>query len=282
MKRILITTTLLIFFFTAFSSDYKRIGVSIHKTTILSFDSPIRIVDVGNKNPVYEYINSILKLTAISTNFKETSLFVQTDDGLYEFVLYYEENPKDVLHIITVEDALKVVGKTADKKPSISEGLQKNKNTEVEEPKADDFKTLSHQVAVKSDYTIGEPHYHSSVLFQSGGLYIHGDYMYLKVNITNKSDIPIDIDYTKFQIETKKGGMRKKDVEIVPLLPYDFIYNGAIKRIEANQTLTQVYIFNKFTISSDQRFISELWEKNGARIVQFFLSNKEIIKAKSF
>ena len=89
------------FLFISFSSIsqqliQKRLKISDAKTTFLIFDDKVDYFDIGSGDIGLKHTEkkNIIKLKAITTNFRETNLTVMTSNGhYYSFLLNYSANP---------------------------------------------------------------------------------------------------------------------------------------------------------------------------------------------
>lgn len=78
----------------SFSQKIDTIGVSYNKTVVLIFENPIIADDIGSENVIISRDREVLKIAATIKAFQETTLFVETKDGYYSFILVYDENQK--------------------------------------------------------------------------------------------------------------------------------------------------------------------------------------------
>lgn len=109
------------------------------------------------------------------------------------------------------------------------------------------------------------------------GLFIHDNIMYLRVSISNKTNINYDIDQLRFYIRDQKKAKRTatQELEINPLY-----IKGDTSVIAGETERVFVYAVPKFTIPDKKYLTIELMEKNGGRHLKIKVRNKTIVLAK--
>ncbi len=236
--------------------------INCSKTTNIIFPYAIISVDRGSKDLLAqkaEGVENVLQIKAAKQNFFQTNLTVITADGrLNSFIVDYANNPF-VLNLSLAANKYK---------DSSSVLLETVNQAEVQhyirlalesKDKVRDIKDKRFGICIKLN-----------------GLFVHDDVIYLRVSITNKTNINYDIDQLRFYIRDKKKAKRtsSQEIELKPLYAEDYC------AIVAGQTeKTFVYAFPKFTIP-DKKFLAiELMEKNGGRHMKLAIQNKRIVQA---
>lgn len=245
----------------AFSQEHiDTVNVTLRKTTSIVFSYPIVNVDRGSSDVIAQKVkgaNNTLQLKASRGYFPETNVTVITDDGrLHHFYIHYDDSPSTQILFI-----------------------DKNGNhVQFEDRKtALQFETAIDQIF--NDRSSGSIRKKSKFKVQlvAKAIYVQEDVIYLKIHISNHSNISYDIESIRFFVRDKKKVKRTaaQEIEINPLYT-----STDVSFITGNETVTKVYALQKFTIADAKTFDIELCEKSGGRNLKLRLTNHAIIQAR--
>lgn len=241
-----------------------RLAITYYKTTNLIFPYPIKSVDRGSKDILVQKakdVENILQIKAGKLHFTETNLTVITTDGkLYSYILNYEDTPA-VINIIFDSKVQR------DPETFFSDGGF----NEAE------MKTDAESIIRAEKFLRGIRNEMYGVNLQLEGIYINQEVIYLRIRVSNQTNINYDINQFRFFIRDQKKSKRTttQEIEIYPL----HIYNDA-SVIEGQSGQLFVFAVPKFTIP-DKKFLAiQLMEKNGGRNLKLSIHNKTIVKAK--
>ncbi len=274
----------------AFSEKVDTIEVAFDKTVFLYFDAGIKgDPDLGHPDLIGEVKGSKLSLrSAVGKGFPETNVFVETETGAYVFVCVYKKLPKKLLYQISTEEAaivfsnqekvyengkevsdnagkgVKDIFENGSKKGAIAMDWKKNliKDSEYILSKRNE----EHEIGVQSN----------KLIFSLGNMFVNDKYMYFKVDMKNLSYIKYDIDFLKFVVRNKKGSIRKNAVQDEEKIPA-FVYNNEIKVVDGKESISKVFVFEKFTMDPKESFHFEIWEVLGDRKVEFKISSNKVL-----
>ncbi|WP_256009459.1 conjugative transposon protein TraN [Desertivirga xinjiangensis] len=116
---------------------------------------------------------------------------------------------------------------------------------------------------------------HKKLEAELNQVYSVGDYIFLDVSYSNKTNLPFQIDEARFKIEDKKitKATNSQSIEITPVL--SLFPNSKFKRYYRN-----VFVFKKFTYPGSKILNVSLTEKQiSGRNVQLKIPYKEILEA---
>jgi len=270
-------------------SQLDTLEVGLSTTVNLIFDSKIVKHHLGSgsyvennvqvQDVLIDYSGERMSLTARIEEFETTNLFVETENGFFDFVLVYKVWPSKRLFPIGIESA------QLQKKVKISSDEQREKLVEVRSVKQrDTLAILAKEVFDKSHVKnpdIGE--IVDKMTYYVNGIYIDNEYLFIRVTIHNEGNIKFDLGLEAFYLKEVEGRSTKKTAKAAPI-PYDVLYtfNEDVKVVNKKEKLTKVYVFKKFTIDEDRYFSVELWEAEGKgkRNVELKIPGKEILSAK--
>lgn len=247
--------------------------VSDQKTTHLVFPFPVTYVDLGNPGLIASKATgaeNIVRVKAASTSFPEANMTVLTSGGkLYMFLVNYQHDPR-VLSLDMGSAAGEGNGEA-----TASTGGAILSNSPIPQGSLDAY---SIEALKRGGSSASESANQLSV--RAGKVGYQQETLFFPLHVANKSNVTYDVDFVKFYIQDKQVARRTAEqaLELAPI----YVYQGAAKKIEANGTLDQVYIFKKFTIPEQKQLVIEVYEKGGGRNVKLKLSNSDLLKAHSF
>lgn len=248
-----------------------KMEVTYDKTSHLIFPTAIRYVDLGSEYLIAgkaEDAENVLRIKASVRAFEpETNFSVITNDGrFYSFNVYYSSYP-DVLSydLLTMQKAVdKANGndvlfeELGNNSPSLA-GLL------LETIYKKDKRIVKH-IGAKS----------FGIQFILKGIYIHNGKYYFHTELTNKTNVPFQIDFVNFKVVDKKVAKRTvvQEHPMIPLRTYK-----PLTEIAGQTTEQNVFLLDQFTIADDKVLLIEIFEKNGGRQQTLQVENSDLIKA---
>lgn len=252
-----------------FNHDTMQIGaghlaVTYAKTTNLLFPYPIKSVDRGSLDILVQKANgveNVLQVKAARPDFEETNLTVVTSDGsLYHYLVNYNVLPNSFDIRVMDSGAFRQPGVvfTPDATNSEIQSLSEKVNTRQRSL----HKPFDDKYDIRMDVK---------------GIYVHGDVLYLQLQLRNNAAVNYTVQSLRFYIRDKKRAKRTatQELEINPLYT---LGEHAVIRDHSEQTVTVALL--KFTIPDKKQCVVQLMEANGGRHLEFRLGNKDILKAR--
>ncbi|MFG0592223.1 conjugative transposon protein TraN [Myroides odoratimimus] len=246
-----------------------EIELTQNKTTHILFPSSIEYVDLGSSEIIankVEATSNVLRLKTIKEDISPTNFTVITNDGkYYSFNAIYKVQPTQLSYDLTKfekqnskqqsEVLFKDLSKTA---PSLADLLMKaiiKKNKKELNIKS---KNYGVEARLKSIYT------------QDGKLYFH-------ISISNKNNLPYEVDYVSFKIKDRRT-TKRTTIQEVALKPIRSYSNS--QTINSQSKQDNVFMLDQFTLSEKQVLLIEVNEKNGVRSQVLKVKSMEFFKAK--
>lgn len=249
-----------------------RMDVTYDKTSHLIFPAAIRYVDLGSEFLIAgkaDNAENVLRVKATVKDFEqETNFSVITDDGrFYSFDAYYSSCPEVMSYdLLTMQ-------KSADKgngKDVLFEELGNNSPS---------LAGLLLETIYKRDKRIVK-HIGSKsfgIQFTLKGIYIHEGKYYFHTELTNKTNVPFQIDFINFKVVDKKIAKRTvvQEKTMMPLRIYK-----PLDEIGGKSTEKNVFMLDQFTIADDKILLIEIFEKNGGRQQTLQVENSDLVRAR--
>lgn len=240
------------------------IEVTFAKTVHILFPSGIKYVDLGSPNLIAgkaDGANNVLRVKATVEDFNgDTNFSVITEDGnFFSFTARYADEPE----YLSIEMKNNADGNT---EPVFLKELG-NENPALV------------QMIMRSIYTgnvkrlrhLGCSKYNLQTVIK--GIYVYNELFYFLVEITNKSNVPFDVDYISFKLVDKKSIKRTAQQE-TPLVPIRS-YNEQ-NCVAGNSTVRTVFALKKFTFDDTKIMLIEWMEKGGGRHQLIRLDSQDI------
>jgi len=243
--------------------ENKNLAISYSKTTSLIFPFSITSVDRGSQDVLAQKargVENVLQVKAGRKQFPETNLTVITADGvLHQFTVTYSDTPST--------QAITIAAKSEKQSLILVKDAINERDIQF-----DSRLVLKQNVSGRIDQ---QSKYQMNLALQD--IFIHGNTLYYRIQIRNKSSISYDINSLKFLIKDRKKAKRtsSQEIELVPL----FVGNDS-DRIQAYASSTMIYAVRKFTIPDGKILRINLFEENGGRHLTLKVDNKDILKTK--
>ena len=230
------------------------VEICSNKTVSLVFPSNIVSTDRGSDQVlVQKAADNILKVKSAGDSCRETNLTVITvDNKIYSFIVRYAVSPAHLTIHLGKEETVKAVNS---------------------------LEPLCALVIKMKSNLLGLYYSSGKVSLQICGWYVRDKTMFCKLKIENRSQISYDIEQLRFYLRDNNKVRRTASQEIIqePRLVF-----GDTTAIPGRSARIWVIALNKFTIPDEKHFAIEVLEKNGGRHLHLKLSNRQLMKAKSF
>ncbi|MEC4095401.1 conjugative transposon protein TraN [Myroides odoratimimus] len=246
-----------------------QIELTQNKTTHILFPSSIEYVDLGSSDIIaskVEATSNVLRLKTTKEDIIPTNFTVITNDGkYYSFNTTYKEDPIQVSYDLTKfekqvnkqqsEVLFKDLGITS---PSLADLFMKAIIKKDKRELNIKSKSYGVEARLKSIYT------------QDGKLYFH-------ISITNRSNLPYEVEYISFKIKDRRTSKRTtiQEVSLKPIRSY-----SDAQIINSQSKQDNVFMLDQFTLSDKQMLLIEISEKNGVRSQILKLRSSEILKVR--
>lgn len=246
------------------SEELQPVTVTYNKTTSIIFPASITSVDRGSKDVLIQKakgVLNVLQIKAAHRSMPETNLTVITADGkLNHFFLRYEDNPTCLTWKVSAvdnENNLPVMLQQPNHQKEITqkaETIQKSKNPRL-------------MRSTKKN----------KMKLQLNDIFINGEVLFLKLTITNQSNINYTPDLIRFYTEDKKQVKRTAAQQLDRKPIY---VQGDATQIIGTTATTLFYAFEKFTIPDAKHGVIELFEQQGGRHLRLIFQNRRLVNAK--
>lgn len=249
-----------------------QIKVTYDKTSHIIFPATIRYMDLGSEYLIAgkaEQAENVLRVKASVKDFEpQTNFSVITNDGhFYSFDVYYSSDPE------TLSYNLQAGQKTMDRAGTgkvLFEELGNSRPTLADQLMETIYKNNKSIVKHIRSKSFG-------IQFSLKGIYILSGKYYFHTQLSNRTNVPFQIDFINFKIVDKKKAKRTviQQRNITPLRIYK-----ALDQIEAQACGQNVFLLDQFTLADDKVLLIEIFEKNGGRSQILKVKNSVLIKAR--
>jgi conjugative transposon TraN protein len=248
---------------------HYKLTVGYNTTTVLIFPAPVKQADRGYKDLIAQKqpgVENVLKIKGARRDFLPTNLHVFTGDGrLYAFDVIYASEPTQTTFDLTKLDS---VAKQDDPQGIIEFSRKEIDNEQL-------VKSVEKVRGAKPFLSGRINEYRMKLGLQS--IYLSGNILLFGFEITNRSNLPYNIDFTRLYIRDKQKIKRSslQEREIIPL------YKDTVTSVAGETTVKWVVAVPKFTIPDNRQFVFEMYERNGGRHLNLKVKNRQLFEARN-
>lgn len=259
MKQVLVIAFLLSQAMAVFATAAPiPLKLSFNKTTILIFPARVLRPDVGSADVLLQPVEgaaNMVRVKAAIRGFDSTNMHIVTADGkLYAFTITYADNADQYEYDFRDEHAQ-------------TDSVQFN--NPLKQSVALD--TVVRRLAARKGFKHHPGDENAGVKAWVTGIYYASDLLFVKVKLKNTTYVPYVLDFTRSTIASTRR-LRQKAVQETELQPV-LVYNPD-SGVGADTTSTLMFVYDKFTLSSDKRFTLHLYEKGERHLKLSVKSNR--------
>ena len=262
-----------------------------NKTVSIIFPVAIKSVDLGSRQIIADKasdVENVLKVKAAQIGFNETNFSVITTDGkFYSFVAGYNEYP-GVLALNLAANArqeFSSAGGGRYRTPTREYGIDSDgaeTGPMMGTIQFSGIRASQSEIVGNCEKVLGKGrtvrHLGVTANLMSAsvrGFYVHGNVMYVKVRLQNKSNINYDLDYMRFFIvdNTQAKKTTLQELEVLPI----YSHPESQLTIDGKSSIEQVLAFPKFTIPDNKHIVVQINEAGGGRALEFVMNNEDIM-----
>jgi conjugative transposon TraN protein len=271
MKHVMwvLTSALVLFGESKVFSQVTRdttIGICNNKTTILVFPAAIADGDRGSSDIITRTSRrsvNILKVKAAQENFRPTNLSIITSDGkVYSINVFYEKNPKLLAYSIGA----------VTQEPALPVQFGQNRIND------DSISKIALKVYSLNGFVKRPAYHHYGIKSNLSSVYIRGGVLFFRFVIRNRSEIPYQIDFSRYEQKDKSASKKTSSMEQEMMPIYSACDCGNL--VGPGSECNLVVAFDQFTIADKKYFSVGFYEKNGDRNIHFDIKGKQILKAR--
>jgi conjugative transposon TraN protein len=227
----------------------RTIGISYYKTTLILFPCAVKPVDVGSGEILAEKVDGFengIKIKAGVECFRPTNFTAVTTDGrAYVFNLLYEPDPMSL--IVDLRNGT-----------NEGKGLELSPGEKNELAIDSTIDTISRQKRFLRKPRLSN----EKVRLSLSGIYYRAGFVYVQVKISNDSQLPFEIDFTRSSIRDVKR-MKRVAIQSEELTPY--VTQNPHNIIFPSESSVLVFAYQQFSITKEKEFHLEIFEKRGGR-----------------
>jgi len=287
-KQLTLNVILTLLSFTAYGQrdTYDTIRVGVTTTIHMLFEADIQDYllgsgEISGEQGSYKEVllqqagKRKIRVAAAIENFSTTNLFVETEKGYFNFILEYTEFPKE--QIIEIKDQGATVVKTTEEQ--VGESLKERHIELLKNP----YLILEEEIKKTVDRPSEIAMRSQGVDYSVSGIYTNGSEIGFKLIIINGSSISYQLSYINWSIQEKgKLSSKKGSVEMIEPITQRMLNKGShldYTKLSMGATGEYIFVYPKFTLSKTKQLVIEIGEKEGDRIIELKVSNKQLLKA---
>jgi hypothetical protein len=263
--RLMLMTIVIFMAYSVMGQVTDTVDLSLDFNSYIIFNTEDIKFNYGSSSVKVTLSGNKLILEGLEEEFNTTNLLVETDDKLYIFILQYQEKPAKFIYNYSNRD--KKYPKTKIGNPVL---IDSTKIVEEFIKKADETEKSFEQNAyheqakdlTRKIFTIGHAQYDITTLITNINV-IGKDFMILRLEFINESDINYLMEYFEVVIADKKNNIKKNAVVEMPIKILS--YSSQEKIIAANSTFVLTILIDKVTLSKKKKLEIRVIENNKDR-----------------
>ncbi|OJU26146.1 MAG: conjugative transposon protein TraN [Sphingobacteriales bacterium 41-5] len=252
---------------TVTGSELETFHVPLKSTTHIISPEPISYVDINRPEVEGDLSDKkICRLKALPNTLKDGDRFTVTIVTnsfikVYQLICRDRPNPGNESFVITI-NPLRAVAL--------------NLNNKMSEQQ---FKQVALQILAKSNEDKVERASAYGLKLYVNNIFVVDDYIFIDVEMFNKTNLAFDIDETRFKLKDKKivKATISQDIEMLP--EHEFYKTDAapVRKMWRN-----IYAFKKFTFPEDKILSIEFSEKQvSGRKIELKMNYKKLLRAET-
>lgn len=272
---------------------FYNIEVAYFKTTHIIFPVKIKYADVGTENVAMEQaseVDNVLKVKANEIGFPETNLSVITEDGsFYSFVVNYNEKPakmsfdcvsEDIKYdnhtLLTSQNQVKETKGKKGKKDQVTRNgnaVLNRDNIILSNTKwgVNELNKLAEVMIPFENHYLHMGDKSGKVNFYLNGLYAKENYIFMVIEVDNKSNLPYQVDFIKTYIRDQEQRKRELYQEYEIPIVYRYWDRGQEFFLDPRQKKVYVLMVDTFQMQEGKRLEIDINEKKGGRNANMYI-----------
>lgn len=251
------------------------------KGTPVAGSAIVKATSIDTKTLVLEGNEGLIKkFTNQGKEVPGTNLLVTSGRSYYNFYISFKEFP--TYGIIDPSMYKAIYTSSGDESASNVSSETKSGYQSYDVPETFAGGDLLTQLDEAREKVIYGGEYRNVKLFYAvTNLWVNEKKLFVRVKVTNRSNTPYNIEYFRFFISDDKWGTNKKNTPRTE----DLIETDKLREIrhtiEGNESYSNVFVFEKFTLFDKQNFNIQIGEENGGRKVTTSMNRKEMFIAET-
>lgn len=251
-------------------TDLDTIYANDTKNVALFFPEPIRQGVTGSENFVFTFNREKEQYFGLlqATPGKDSNLLVINRNGsIFSYIIRYKSELSKLNYFIPMSSSIgNETPKATDSIPIVSEATKIGANVAANQKLIDYLlKRMPRRGKTKKRQ--------QNIVLGVEDLIYDRDKLYFVIRIDNRSTLDYDVNFLNLSVETRQKGKRKS---LQRLYHKPILTKNLPSKIFKNESVRLVFVFPKFSLSSDRRAVLELNEKDGERHVELGISHKLI------
>ena len=248
------------------SEQLPVLWLTTSKTTVIVSHFKIKSVDRGSRDVLVQKVagvDTLLELKAGRADLAETNLTILTGDGVvHMFLVRFSAAP-----------------------PSLRYSIAGDRGESVNASEGGDGDVLSEEgfESLADSILHGPIRHHGKAARSCGakanvcGIFIHGETLFFRFRLKNRSNIGYDFGQLNFYIRDKDQAKRTA-AQTLSQIP--IFFKGEDCAVKGKSQGGFVAAFQKFTIPDQKVLVIVIKERNGGRLLRLLVKNKELLSAK--
>ena len=247
-------------------SNMEQLTTNEHVSTVITASEPIRLVDISTDSIVGDKpLDNVIRLKPVTGNHKDGEVLgivtVITERYRVQYALLYTSRIEEAV----TDKEVELIERNAFHNPDVSMSTVDMVSYAM--------KVWQSPAKYRSTFTT-----HNKMTMRLNNIYVVGEYFFIDFSVSNKTNLPFDIDELRVKLQDKKQqkATNVQTIELKPALVLD-------RSVRFKSGYRNIIVLKKMTFPNDKVLTIELSEKQiSGRTISMNLDYEDVLAADAF
>ena len=247
-------------------NNMEQLTINEHVSTVITASEPIRLVDISTDSIVGDKpLDNVIRLKPATGNHKDGEVMgivtIITERYRVQYALLYTSRIEEAV----TDKEVELIERNAFHNPDVSMSTVDMVSYAM--------KVWQSPAKYRSTFTT-----HNKMTMRLNNIYVVGEYFFIDFSVSNKTNLPFDIDELRVKLQDKKQ-QKATNVQTIELKP-DLVLDRSVR---FKSGYRNIIVLKKMTFPNDKVLTIELSEKQiSGRTISMNLDYEDVLAADAF
>ncbi len=247
-------------------NNMEQLTINENVSTVITASEPIRLVDISTDSIVGDKpLDNVIRLKPVTGNHKDGEVMgivtIITERYRVQYALLYTSRIEEAV----TDKEVELIERNAFHNPDVSMSTVDMVSYAM--------KVWQSPAKYRSTFTT-----HNKMTMRLNNIYVVGEYFFIDFSVSNKTNLPFDIDELRVKLQDKKQqkATNVQTIELKPALVLD-------RSVRFKSGYRNIIVLKKMTFPNDKVLTIELSEKQiSGRTISMNLDYEDVLAADAF
>lgn len=247
-------------------NNMEQLTINEHVSTVITASEPIRLVDISTDSIVGDKpLDNVIRLKPVTGNHKDGEVMgivtIITERYRVQYALLYTSRIEEAV----TDKEVELIERNAFHNPDVSMSTVDMVSYAM--------KVWQSPAKYRSTFTT-----YNKMTMRLNNIYVVGEYFFIDFSVSNKTNLPFDIDELRVKLQDKKQqkATNVQTIELKPALVLD-------RSVRFKSGYRNIIVLKKMTFPNDKVLTIELSEKQiSGRTISMNLDYEDVLAADAF